>query len=784
MTDKNILETLEYNKIIEILSEYASSSLGKSLIMSLYPSDNLKDASVLLNETAEAYKILYEQMLTPVTDFDDINEEIQKTEIHSVLSCGEILKINKTLKASRITKNIISEADNSIILLKDYSENLYVNQTFENNIAKTIISETELADSASPELKKIRNKIRNLNASVKDKLSDFIKKPQTQKYLQENLVTLRAGRYVLPVKSEYRNSIQGLIHDQSASGATLFIEPISVVEINNELKSFQLEEQREINKILTGITLEIASFSEQLKNNLYILSKIDSIFAKAKYAADSRSILPRINDSGRINIIKGRHPLINKEKVIPIDINLGINFDILVITGPNTGGKTVSLKLTGLFCLMAASGIYIPAADDTEISIFDSICCDIGDKQSIENDMSTFSSHIVTINSILSKANENSLVLLDELGGGTDPKEGEALALAITEYLLKKKSKVIITSHYQAMKEYALTVKNIENASMEFDIDNFSPTYKLNIGIPGSSNALKIAKKLGLSDCVIDKAYSFLDSDKIKFDELINLAQKTILEAQKEKEFALNLKKQTNEELLKLNSDKVIFEKKQNDFYEKSHIKAKKIINDAIEEAEDIISEIKKEMQLAVSSQNILNAHKLKKKLENKLYNYNKYDNKSEDFIKADVNSLKPGDIIFIKSLNKEAVFKRKEGSKYLISIGNISSYVKGEDIGISNSAPHKKTSVNISISKKQEITSNEINLLGQTVDQAIYNTDLFIDSAVINGLEEIRIVHGCGTGALQKAIQSHLKNHRNVESYRYGKYGEGEKGVTIVKLK
>ncbi len=784
MTDKKTLKTLEYDKIIEMLSCYATSLPGKSLVMSLTPKDNLTDAQKLLSETSEAYNVLYNQLLSPLSSFDDISIELQKVDIRSTLNCGEILKIAKFLKASRILKDTINDSNDEIVILKEYVNEIYTNRNFESQIEKIIISDTELADNASLELKKIRNKIRTLNFNIKDKLSDYLKKPQYQKYLQDNIITTRSGRYVVPVKSEFKNFVQGLIHDQSSSGATLFIEPISVVESNNELKAAQLEEQREIIKILSDITFNIFSFCENLKFNYKIIAQIDSIFAKAKFAAETNSILPVVNDKGKINIIKGRHPLINKNKVVPIDIELGNKFDILIITGPNTGGKTVSLKTTGLFCLMAATGMYLPAKEDTQVSVFNSIFCDIGDNQSIENDLSTFSSHIITIKNILEISNSHSLILLDELGGGTDPKEGEALALAITKYLLSIKTKSIITSHYSALKEYALKENSIENASMSFDFDNFSPTYKLNIGIPGSSNALNIAKKLGLPSQIINAAYTLLDSNKVKFDELINLAQKTILEAQNEKNEALKLKQQVEKELENLNKEKKLFIDKQNDFYSNSKMRAKKIISDAAEEAEEIISQIKKEMNLAVASQNILNAHKLKKQLEEKIYNYNKdIEDDNKKFIKADLNSIKPGDFVFIKSLNQEGIFKRKEGSKYLIIIGNISSYVKEDDIGLPQSIT-KQPKINIKISKKNDIVKNEINLLGQTVDEAIYNTDLFIDAATINGLNEIRIVHGRGTGALQNAIQSHLKTHPNVLSFRYGKYGEGEKGVTIVTLK
>ena len=526
MVSEKTLKAIEYDKILLSLSNRAVLFDSKNQILSLQPASSLQQAKLSLIKTKEAYDLLYKYNASNVYFFDNVSDELKRADMGGTLINGELLKIAQNLKGARILKSsILSLKDESMVYIPEIASRLYTNQDFEEEIAKKIISEDEISDNASSTLASIRKNIRNLNASIRDKLNSYIR--GSNRYLQDSVVTKRQDRYVIPVKSEYKSLVKGFVHDESSSGATVFIEPEQVMELNNQLKSAMIQEMNEIRRILFELSVKVASFSEMIRYNLENIIDIDISYAKAIYSYQNKCTYPILNDKGIVNIKKGRHPLIDSNKVVPIDVCFGKEYNFLLITGPNTGGKTVTLKLTGLFSLMASIGLYVPAQDSSEIAIYSNVFCDIGDEQSIEQSLSTFSSHIYNIINILSKTDNNSLVLFDELGAGTDPEEGSALALAIIEDLLQKNCYGIITTHYSRLKEFAAVSDKIENASMEFDNKTLKPRYKLNIGIPGSSNAIEIAKTLGLSDSITKKAESYISSSQIGFENVLKKAEES-----------------------------------------------------------------------------------------------------------------------------------------------------------------------------------------------------------------------------------------------------------------
>ncbi|MEG1608278.1 MAG: endonuclease MutS2, partial [Clostridia bacterium] len=533
MIESKSLATLEYSKILSQVAHYAYSAAAQVCIENIKPSVSLDEVNELLGQTLEADKLLFEHCILPSLAVDDIEDILKSAEKLSTLSIEEILKIGRVLKVARATKGLIVNVnDDSIKLLKGLCYNLYFNVQLENSIEESFVSDTEVSDNASSNLKKIRNDIKSCNARIKQKLSQYISSSDYSNLLQDNLITMRNNRYVVPLKSECKGQIAGLVHDRSATGSTLFVEPLIVVELNNELRQLQMDEQKEIQMILVKFTTDIQREIVGIAQSFNIIIQLDCIFAKANYSKAIKGILPLVNDKGLVDIIDGRHPLIDSKKVVPVSINLGKTFNTLVITGPNTGGKTVTLKLVGALCLMAMSGIFIPTNADSQVAVFDSIFCDIGDEQSIEQNLSTFSSHLKNLVHITDNLTSNSLVLLDELGAGTDPIEGSALAIAVIDYFRGFNAKVLTTSHYNELKEYSYVTQGVCNASMDFNPKTYEPTYKLHIGLSGSSNALEIASSLGLKTAIIDNAKSKLSSEKLSFDKIIASAENSRREAE------------------------------------------------------------------------------------------------------------------------------------------------------------------------------------------------------------------------------------------------------------
>ena len=787
MISQKTLKAIEYDKIMQDVATYAALGETRKQLTNFAPLTALVDAQILLNKTKEAYKYLYTYSTGGIYYFDDITDELQRVDIGGTLNNAELLRVAANLKSARLIKSAIYTVnDHSLTLIKEITSRLFTNLDFEKEISDKIISEDEISDNASPKLYSIRKSISNINARIRAELNSYMRGAQN-KYLQDSVVTMRQDRYVIPVKSEYRSFVKGFIHDQSSSGATVFIEPEHVMELNNDLKRAIFDEAEEIHRILAELSAKVTYMSDALRYNAENLVELDACFARAEYSFKNKCTVPILNDSGIIEINRGRHPLINKNSVVPVTVKLGENYNFLLITGPNTGGKTVTLKLTGLFSVMAMSGLFIPADDESKISIFNNVYCDIGDEQSIEQNLSTFSSHIKNIINIINNVDNKSLVLLDEIGAGTDPEEGSALALAIIKKLLDSNCFGIITTHYSRLKEFAIESKKIENASMEFDAKTLSPMYKLNIGIPGSSNAIDIAKTLGLDPFVIADATSMLSDTKVSFENVLKKAEESRRHAEELSRQLELLKTEKSTELENIKAEKERIVKEREKIYLNAKQETKRIVADKLAEAEEIIDELKKILKtVGLESREVFRASELKNRLKNSRYLDAENDNRPIEMIKAKDAEIKVGNKVYVKSLGAYAVissvkFNRQEAE---VCIGNIKTVVKFKDIFNSEKPETKKENVKIFRNTRSEIPKAEINVLGKTSLEALDDVQNFIDQAVVNGLEEIKVIHGVGEGILLKAIREYLKTDKNVLEFRRGKYGEGENGVTIIKLK
>ncbi len=787
MISNKTLKAIEYDKIMLELANFAVLNKTKDEITSFVPFSAPNEVEILLNKTEEAFKYLYNYSTGGIYYCDDVNELLQKADIGATLSITEILKVTANLKSARIVKtSILSVNDDKLHLIKDIVDRLFTNQEFEDEISQKILSEDQISDNASPKLYSIRKSISNINARIRAELNSYMR-GSLSKYLQDSVVTMRQDRYVIPVKSEYRSFVKGFIHDQSSSGATVFIEPEHVMELNNDLKRAMFDEAEEIRRILAELSSKISYMSNAIRYNYENLVELDNCFARAEYSFKNKCTRPILNSNGVVNIKRGRHPLIHKDKVIPVTVNLGENYNFLLITGPNTGGKTVTLKLTGLLVAMAMSGLYIPAQEESEISVFNNIYCDIGDEQSIEQNLSTFSSHIKNIINIINNIDNKSLILLDEIGAGTDPEEGSALALAIIQKLLDSNCFGIITTHYSKLKEFAITSKKIENASMEFNTTTLRPMYKLNIGIPGSSNAIDIAKTLGLDKGVISNALSHLSNKKISFENVIKKAEESRRNAENLAVELEKIKLEREDELneIKLEKEKIIKEREK--IYTNAKHETKRIVADKLAEAEEIIDELKKILKaVGLECREVIRASELKNRLKNSRYLDADIDDKPIELKKATLDQLKIGNSVYVNSIGAYAKLTKLKPNKNEaeVLIGTIKTSVKIDDLFNSEKEAKQEQNVKIYKNTHNDLPKTEINVLSKTSLEAITEVQNFIDQAVVHGLEEIKIIHGVGTGVLLKSIREYLKNDKNVLEFRRGKYGEGENGVTIIKLK
>lgn len=792
MNDKT-LKVLEYYKIIEKVAEKAESELGKEMVRSIKPKTEIMEVDYLQKETDEALKLLVKKGRPPLYGIQDISRELKIAEIGGVLDPGGLLKVADSLRVTRGLKGYIKEAKDEGItdypILQELIDSLRVFKDIEDEINNAIISEEEISDNASPALRSIRRQIISKNESLRNKLNSIISSPKYAKYLQDSIVTIREGRYVVPIKAENKRYFQGIVHDQSSSGATLFIEPMAVVELNNELRELEIKEREEIERILKELTSLVSEKAEDIRNNIKALQRIDYIFAKGKYALEINGIKPILNKEGYVNIKKGRHPLLDPRSVVPIDVYLGKDFNTLVITGPNTGGKTVTLKTVGLLTIMAQSGLHIPAEFNSEIGVFDKVFADIGDEQSIEQSLSTFSSHMTNIVGILEEICPNSLVLFDELGAGTDPTEGAALAMSILDHLLKMDIRTIATTHYSQLKVYALTTDRVRNASVEFDVETLSPTYRLLIGVPGKSNAFEISQRLGLQSYIIEYAKTLVSKENVEFEDVLQaidkdrrIIEENRQEAEKLKAELNRLKRELEEEKEKTRTsrEKIITEAKE---------EARRILRNAKEESEGIIKELRQ-----ISSD--IEKDKIKR-IQEAQESMRKSLNEMESSLAGDIlnvkahkeiKDLKVGETVEVLSLQQKGTVLElpDEEGNVLIQIGIMKVKVKKSTLKRAEEVEEEKVKSRTKrmIINKSSYVKNEIDLRGKTLDEALLELDKYIDDVYLAGLKEAYIIHGKGTGVLREGIKSYLKGHKHIKAYRVGNYNEGGTGVTIIELK
>lgn len=778
------LKALEFNKILAEIASKASSVPAREAIMEIRPYNDPNYIEELLDEVAEADKIAFEYATNLSFAFDDIGAILDKAEVMSVLTMGELLRVSKMLRVAYSVKNSIAKVpDDSLTRIKRIAASVYTDKELEESIESAIISDTEMHDRASEELRSIRIRIRKTGEQIKSKLYTYITSPTYAKYLQDNIVTVRGDRYVIPVKAEWRSAIPGLVHDQSGSGQTLYIEPMAVVELNNTLKTYILEEQAEIERILRAFTLKVSVAATDIRDSFTKIIKLDTVFAKAYYANSVRAVKPQMNTDGIIEISRGRHPLINPKTVVPTDVNLGKNFDLLFITGPNTGGKTVALKLVGLLTAMAMSGIFVPCAEAV-LNIFDEVYCDIGDEQSIEQSLSTFSSHIANISGFIEKLNANSLVLLDELGAGTDPTEGAALAMSIAQYIKDRGAKAIITTHYNELKEYAVVTPRAENASMDFDPLTYSPTYRLIVGTPGVSNALLIAGKLGLPAEIVQRAKEGIAEGKLDFENVISSMEEARHNAMENEEKSKEMLKTAEKTLKEAERERDRLYIQREKLNENVRKETKRLVEEAMGEANEIISAMRALLDDPTEA-DLFKARKLKKSLEKYIVNE---DNEFMGFGEEADGEISEGDAVLVKPLKAEGIVSKIDYRKNsaVVTLGKMNSTFKLDVLQKLKKAKKAEAPVPVHTARKldNEAFSPELNLIGMTSVEARAELQKYLDKAILKGVNELRIIHGYGTGKLRETVRNYLKSCSFVDSYRDGVYGEGERGVTIVRLK
>ena len=785
--DKKILETLEYDKITAMLETHARCQIGKERARKLEPLTELAELNAELDLTSEAEAVLFRLGQSPVDEFPDTRDTLKRIKAVSALSMRELLDIASCLRAIRIAKSALTKEPDQIRLAA-MAVNLPSYKFIEDELNRCILNEDEMFDGASPALSRIRRELRVANEKVREKLNSMIRSSTYQQYLQDPIITMRNGRFVIPVKQEYRKQIPGLIHDQSGSGQTLFIEPAAVVELGNTFKKLLAQERDEIERILSELTSMVAPYGEDIYNALILLGEIDLRFAKAQLARDMNAVRPEMNDELRIRIVRGRHPLLDKAKAVPIDIWLGEDFKTLIITGPNTGGKTVTLKTVGLFTLMAQAGMFVPADVGTRLGVFKNVYADIGDEQSIEQSLSTFSSHMTRLVGILKNADDKSLVLLDELGAGTDPIEGAALAMSILETLYGRRSTTLATTHYSEIKAFALAREGMENASMEFDIDKLCPTYRLFIGIPGKSNAFEISKRLGLDDDVINRAKQFLKGEDVRFEDVISGAESQRRIAEQERKLAEQARAELDALRAEVEKEKKKLEETKKGYQAKAREDARRVVADTKREMERLIVQIRsmKSINQSEADRVIQASRDAVRERENALVEPEK---KVADMSVAP-KSVNPGDEVRIVSLeNKKATVLKKPDAKgdVLVQAGIMKIAVRLDDLRLLNEPAKKGPQTDAAAGKVtlgDKSVGLSIDVRGKLVDEAIIEVDRYLENAAMNGLNEVMIIHGKGTGALRAGIQSYLKTHRLVESFRQGAYGEGDAGVTAVTIK
>ena len=794
--NQKVLKTLEYHKIIEKLTEYAASEPGKRLCRELEPSSNFEEIVQAQAETADAVARVRQKGSVSFAGISDIGGSLKRLEIGSSLSIHELLAVSSLLTCAARAKNYGRRQESELPddSLDEMFRALEPLTNVNNDITRCIISEEEVADDASPGLRHVRRQMKITGDRVHTQLNAILNSSRTM--LQDPVITMRDGRYCLPVKAEYKSSFQGMVHDQSATGSTLFIEPMAIIKLNNELRELEIREQKEIEMVLAALSMELVPYVETILINLKLLTKLDFIFARAALARHYNCSMPKFNKNGYIHIKDGRHPLLDPKKVVPINVYLGKDFDLLIVTGPNTGGKTVSLKTVGLFTLMGQSGLQIPAFDGSELAVFDEVFADIGDEQSIEQSLSTFSAHMTNIVKILEKADSHSLCLFDELGAGTDPTEGAALAIAVLSFLHNMKCRTMATTHYSELKVYALTTPGVENACCEFDVETLRPTYRLLIGIPGKSNAFAISQKLGLPDFIIQDAKSRLEEGDEAFEDLLASLEESRVTIEKEREEIASYKSEISRLKSRLEQKEERFDERKDKLIRNANEEAQRILREAKETADHTIRQINKLAQSSgVGKELEAERTKLREKLDKVDKNLSL---KNEKGPKKTISpkKLKIGDGVKVLTMNLNGTVSSLPNAKgdLYVQMGILRSLVNIKDLELLNepaiSGPgmdlmkkNNTGSGKIKMSKSFSV-SPEVNLIGMTVDEAIPVLDKYLDDAYLAHLPKVRVVHGRGTGALKAGVHKHLKKLKYVKEFRLGDFGEGDTGVTIVTFK
>ena len=786
MQERN-LRVLEFGKIRDMLAAHAVTDPGRAACLELEPSGDFETVRALQAQTEEADTVLAYSGGNPMAYFKDVREYLKLASVGATLSAKALLDVAEALKASRVVRAALVTDRENTPLLTEMGSRLSTNRSLEEEIFSAILSEDEISDHASQDLYDIRRHIRQINDRVRDKLNSLIRSSSMQKYLQDAIITMRNDRYVVPVKAECRQFVPGLVHDQSGSGSTLFIEPMAVVEAGNELKQWSAKEKQEIQRILSDFSARVAPDAGLIARNLELLSNIDCIFAKAMLGREMKAVPPKINREGRVNLRRARHPLIDPEKVVPSNLWLGGEFTTLIITGPNTGGKTVTLKTVGLLSLMTQAGLLIPADFGSEMAVFDEVFADIGDEQSIEQSLSTFSSHMTNIVKILSSVTEHSLALFDELGAGTDPTEGAALAMSILDHLLKQHVTTMATTHYSELKVFALTTPGVENASVEFNVETLRPTYRLSIGVPGKSNAFEISRKLGLPDFLIEDAGRRLTKDQVRFEDVIANAEYHRQVAEKERKLAEEAHIETTrlrDEAEKLQKD---LASRREEELRKAKADARKVLLKAQREAESIISDLKKTRAAANVKEHEL--HEVRARLQSDI------DDTSEKISTAEtgkpLDKVNVGDTVELTNLGVKAEILTLPDAKGECTVQAGALKLKANLKNMRSAQPDKpkknpvkKSAASVASGISARAVERECDVRGMNLEEAICAVDLFLDGAIMNKLNEVYIIHGKGTGILRAGIQKHLRSHPAVKEFRLGRYGEGEDGVTVVTLK
>lgn len=795
---KKGLKILEFDKILEKLSSYTDSEQVKKRIFRLEPYTDVDSARKAQSETTEAVSALLKLGAPPVNlAVSDMRSSAKRAEQGGVLAARDLMEISRLLYTARRMKAYIAEISENCTQLHASGDILLTAKALEDKINSAIVSEDEIADDASSELSAIRRRMKNLNGKIKDTLNGMIHSQHYRKFLQDPIVTMRADRYVIPVRAEYKSEVPGIVHDTSATGLTMFIEPMSVVNSNNEIRDLSNKEQQEIERILAALSAEVAENAHEIFVDYKCLAELDFIFAKGKLSLDMSASEPKLNEDGIINFKKARHPLIDKDKVVSNDISLGGKTDTLVVTGPNTGGKTVTLKTVGLLSAMAASGLHIPASDSSDAAVFSKIYADIGDEQSIEQSLSTFSSHMTNIVKILKNVNNNTLALFDELGAGTDPTEGAALAISILEYLRSKGAVTLATTHYSELKLFALTTDGVQNASCEFDVSTLRPTYKLLIGVPGKSNAFAISRRLGLPSAIIDRANDILSDEDIRFEDVITDLEQARASARRDADENERMKKELTDMRKKLEEDRIKLKENKARILEEAHREAKILVMDAKSEANEIIHELEEMKRKGIKAGAVDKTasgarEKLRKREESIDEKMRRAAKPKQTFVEPPKN-LKPGELVKIIDLDQEAtVIKPPDKSGNVrVQAGIIKMDVHVSNLRRTDSDKKQQKALaeryvksTRAFESKTKNVSTEVDVRGQYPEEAWANTEKFLDDCYLAGISPVRIVHGKGTGVLKKHIREKLRKHRYVKDFRPGRFGEGEDGVTVVELR